>query len=578
MPKRILPIVVVIGCLSALNLGCGPAAPTADLVLTNGKIVTVDADLPEAEAIAISADTIMAVGSVGEIAPLIGSGTEVIDLDGKLAVPGLIEGHGHFMGLGEARMNLELAKAESWQEIIDMVEEAVSETEPGQWITGRGWHQEKWTEVPEGAIDGVPSHQDLSAVSPENPVVLKHASGHASFANAEAMRRGAISAETPNPHGGEIIRDVRGQPTGHLRETAQLPVALAMKADLEMRTDEEILAERYRMAELAARESLEKGITSFHDAGARYETIDFMRQLVDEGKMPLRLYVMVKELTPTETAARLADYWMIDYGKMLTVRSVKQVMDGALGAHGAWLLKPYEDLPSSAGLNTSPIDSIRKVIAAAVANGYQVNTHAIGDRGNREVLDMYEAAFDGDFESDRRWRIEHAQHLHPDDIPRFAELGVIPAMQAVHATSDGPWVPKRIGDQRAREGAYVWQTLWETGAVVTNGTDAPVEDVDPLASFYASVSRRLPDGTVFYPEQRLTREQALRSYTLNNAYAAFQEDMLGSLEVGKWADVTVLSTDIMTIPEEEILDAEIVYTIVGGKIEYDATRAESDAP
>jgi predicted amidohydrolase YtcJ len=260
---------------------------------------------------------------------------------------------------------------------------------------------------------------------------------------------------------------------------------------------------------------------------------------------------------------------MLNYGDMLTVRSIKQVIDGALGSHGAWLLEPYEDMPTSAGLNTSSIESIRRSAEIAAANGFQVNTHAIGDRGNREVLDIYEEFLaTTDDPTGQRWRIEHSQHLHPDDIPRFGELGVIAAMQAVHCTSDGPWVPKRLGEKRAREGAYVWQSLWQSGAVVTNGTDAPVEDVDPIPSFYASVTRRLNDGTVFYPDERMTRQQALEAYTINNAYAAFQEEKLGSLTSGKWADIVVLSKDIMTVPEEEILGAEVVYTIVGGNVAY----------
>jgi predicted amidohydrolase YtcJ len=245
-------------------------------------------------------------------------------------------------------------------------------------------------------------------------------------------------------------------------------------------------------------------------------------------------------------------------------------MDGALGSHGAWLLEPYEDMPSTAGLNTSSIDSIRRSAEIAAKHGFQVNTHAIGDRGNRETLDIYEEFLaTTDDPSGQRWRIEHSQHLHPADIPRFGRLGVIPAMQAVHATSDGPWVPKRLGEQRAREGAYVWQSLWKSGAVVTNGTDAPVEDVNPLPSFYASVTRRLNDGTVFYPEEALSRQQALEAYTINNAYAAFQEDKLGSLTPGKWADIVVLSEDIMTVPDAEILDAKVVLTIVGGKVVYE---------
>jgi predicted amidohydrolase YtcJ len=567
MPDRSVGFVLIIAL--AVFIGCESSIPSADLVLTNGKIVTVDTAIPAAQAVAIRGDTIAAVGTTEEIELLIGERTRVIDLDGQLAIPGFIEGHAHFMGLGESRMILDLTTAGSWDDIVSLVDQAADSVEPGTWITGRGWHQEKWDSTPPGAIDGVPTHHSLSAVSPDNPVYLRHASGHASFANAEAMRRSAISAETRNPPGGEIIKDLRGQPTGHLRETAQRAVSRAMGEELSRRTAEEILAEQYRMAELAAQESLEKGVTSFHDAGASFETIDVFRKLADEHRLPLRLYVMVGE-GPNSLKNRLAGYRLIDYGGMLTVRSIKLVIDGALGSHGAWLLQPYEDMPSTSGLNTSPIDSLRLAAGIALAAGFQVNTHAIGDRGDQVVLDIYETAFAGDLETDRRWRIEHAQHLHPDDIPRFGELGVVASMQAVHATSDGPWVLKRLGEKRSREGAYMWQSLWQSGAVVTNGTDAPVEDVDPLPSFYASVSRRLNDGTVFYPDERLTREQALQSYTLNNAYAAFQEDRLGSISVGKWADITVLSKDIMTVPEEEILDAKVLYTIVGGKVAYQA--------
>jgi len=576
-------IVFASGVAASSLIGCNSGVPPADLVLTNGKVVTVDSAGPEAQAIAIRADTIAAVGTVEEIDRLIGPQTHVIDLEGRLAIPGFIEGHAHFMSLGRSKLILDLTKTRSWDEIVDMVEEAVEGAQPGEWITGRGWHQEKWASVPDGAVDGVPTHHSLSKVSPENPVYLRHASGHASFVNAAAMRRSAISAETPNPPGGEIIRDVRGRPTGHLRENAQRAVSRAIRADLSRRTDEEIVAEKYRQAELASRESLEKGITSFHDAGVSFETVDFFRTLVDEDRLPLRLYVMVRE-NPASLKERLADYWMLDYGGMLTVRSVKQVIDGALGSHGAWLIEPYEDLPSTSGLNTTPIDSIRLAAVIALANGFQLNTHAIGDRGNRVMLDIYEESFDRhrdrhrdtdtDTDTDRRWRIEHAQHLHPDDIVRFGELGVIASMQAVHQTSDASWVPKRIGEKRSREGAYMWQSLWQSGAVVTNGTDAPVEDVDPIPSFYASVSRRSNDGTVFYPDERLSREQALQAYTINNAYAAFQEDRLGSISVGKWADITVLSRDIMTIPEDEILDTRVLYTIVGGKIAYQAKPHE----
>lgn len=530
--------------------------------------------MAEVSALAAAGDTIMALGNDETIRALVGPNTRVIDLEGQMAMPGFIEGHAHFMGLGESRMNLDLTKAHSWEDIVGMVVEAAGQSDPGAWITGRGWHQEKWDSLPPGPIvDGVPTNESLNEVSPDNPVVLEHASGHSSYANAMALRKGAVSAETPDPAGGEIVRDVRGEPTGLLRETAQHLVYEAMQKDLDQRTPEEILAEKYQEADLASEEAIRKGITSFHDAGESFATIDFFKRLVDEGRLPLRLYVMVSGDSPEALNEHLRDYWMIDYGDLLTVRSIKLYMDGALGSHGAWLLKPYLDMPSSSGLNVTPLDTLIRSAQIAATLGFQVNTHAIGDRANREVLNIYEDVLaTTDDPTGQRWRIEHAQHIDPADIPRFAQLGVVASMQAIHATSDGPWVPKRIGDKRASEGAYVWQSLWKTGAVVTNGTDAPVEDIDPIPNFYASVSRRLKDGTVFYPDQRLSRQQALEAYTINNAYDSFHENKLGSLTPGKWADIVVLSKDIMTIPEKEIPSTEVVYTIVGGKVVYEAAR------
>ena len=558
---------------AAVLAGCDdPAAPqdaSADLVLTNGKIVTVDSLRPEAEAMAVTGGTITALGTSAEIDDYIGEATQVIDLDGKLAIPGFIEGHGHYMGLGRARMILDLTKVKSWEEIVAMVAEAAEEAEPGEWITGRGWHQEKWDSTPEGSVDGVPTHHSLSEASPDNPVYLTHASGHAAFANEEAMRLGSVSPETPNPDGGEIIHDARGEPTGLLRETAQRLVGAALSKARESMTEEELEAEQRTMAQLAAEEALSKGVTSFQDAGSGFGTIDLFKQLADEGKLPVRLYVMIRSGNEA-LAENMAAYRMVGYGNnALTVRSIKWSIDGALGSHGAWLLEPYEDMPTSAGLNTADPADIARTTELALEHGYQVNVHAIGDRANREVLDLFETAFTtAPDQQDLRWRIEHSQHLHPDDIPRFGSLGVIASMQGIHCTSDAPWVYKRLGEKRAEEGAYVWQKLWSTGAVVTNGTDAPVEDVDPIASFYATVSRKLADGSVFFPDQRLSREQALQSYTLNNAYAAFEEDLKGSLTPGKLADVTILSKDIMTIPEDEIPTTEVMYTIVGGEVLY----------
>ncbi len=540
---------------------------SARLVLTNGKIVTVDPSLPEVEALAVGGDTIMAVGTTEEITAYIGTETKVIDLEGKLAIPGFIEGHGHFLSLGEAKMILDLTTTSSWEEIVTMVEEAVMDAEPGEWITGRGWHQEKWDSIPAGTVEGVPTHHRLSEVSSENPVLLRHASGHAAFANRAAMDAAGISPETPNPAGGELVRDMRGELTGLLRETAEDLVGVALEKSRESMSATELDQELRTMARLAAQEALNHGITSFHDAGVSFSTVDFFRKLADEGSLPVRLYVMIRS-NSVELTNRISSYRMIGYGNQhLTVRSIKRSIDGALGSHGAWLLEPYTDMPGSRGLETVAVEEIYATAEVAKAHDFQLNIHAIGDRANRVVLDIYES-FYGSENEDLRWRIEHAQHLHPDDIPRFGSLAVIASMQGIHAISDAPWVYRRLGEERVASGAYRWQTLWQTGAVVTNGTDTPVELIDPIANYHATVTRRLADGSVFYPEERLSREQALQSYTLNNAYAAFEEEIKGSIVPGKLADITVLSKDILTIPNEEILSTEVLYTIIGGNILY----------
>jgi predicted amidohydrolase YtcJ len=533
----------------------------ADLVLRNGRVVTVDPAAPEGQAIAVLGDTILAVGSDQEISRYIGRETEVIDLAGRLAIPGLIEGHGHFLGIGSAKMQLDLMHVANWDEIVAMVADAASDAPVGALIQGRGWHQEKWDRAPPGNVDGLPTHHTLSAVSPNNPVILRHASGHAAFANLKAMQMAGITRSTPNPPGGEIVRDADGNPIGAFRETAQglLGPAAANAGPPDTR----------RQAALAIEELLSKGVTSFQDAGVGFATLDLYREMVDDGTMGVRMWAMIRASNDA-LATRLATARVVDYGDhRLTVSAIKVTVDGALGSHGAWLLEPYADLPTSRGLNTSPIDALNETARLALEHDYQLCVHAIGDRANREVLNVYERAFGTEpGERDLRWRIEHSQHLHPNDIPRFGQLGVIAAMQGIHATSDGPWVVPRLGEQRSREGAYVWRSLWDSGAIVTNGTDAPVEDVDPIASYYATVSRKLKDGSVFFPEQRLSRMEALQSYTSNNAFAAFEEDIKGSLTPGKLADITVLSKDILTIPEDEIPTATVDYTIVGGIVMY----------
>ncbi len=531
----------------------------ANLVIVNGKVVTVDEALPEAEGLAVRGDRIVAIGNSSDLRRFVGPATQLIDLEGRLVIPGFIEGHAHFKGVGEAQLDLKLMPATSWEEIVEMVGDAAKRAKAGEWIVGRGWHQEKWTSRPTPNVEGFPTHASLDAVSPDNPVLLTHASGHASFVNAKAMAVSDINAATADPPGGEILKDAAGHPTGLLRETASGLV----------HTGRGDPARERRALELASQEVASKGVTSFQDAGSSFATIDLMKQMIDDGQISVRLWVMVRD-TEAREAALLKKYRTIDYGNAhLTVRAIKRQIDGALGSRGAWLLEPYADKPDSDGLNTASIQSITHTAEAAIANDYQLCVHAIGDRANRETLNIFERVFKANpSKQNLRWRIEHAQHLSRDDIPRFGQLGVIASMQGVHATSDAPYVRERLGAKRAEEGAYVWQRLLKSGAVVSNGTDAPVEDVDPIGNYYASVSRKAKDGSVFYPDQRMTRLEALRSSTLDAAYAAFEESSRGSLKAGKLADMTVLSKDITTIPEEEIPATRVVYTIVGGRVVY----------
>jgi hypothetical protein len=544
-----------------------PKVEPATLVLHQGKVVTVDDQKPEAQALAARGETIVAVGTNEEIAPFIGPQTRVIDLRGRLAVPGFIEGHGHFTGVGQARIVLNLTRVRNWDEVVAMVKEAAAKARPGEWIRGRGWHQDKWDRRPAPAVEGFPAHHSLSAASPNNPVLLGHSSGHASFANAKAMELAGVTRATKNPPGGEILKDAKGEPTGLFRETADELIEAAYAKAREGMTPEEREAEVRRQIQLASEEALAKGVTSFQDAGSSFETIDVFKKVAAEGKLGLRLWVMIRD-SNERMKTRLAPYRLVDgYGKHLTIRAIKHTFDGALGSRGAWLLEPYSDLPSSTGLNTTPVRVVEETARLALANGYQLCVHAIGDRANREVLNLFEAAFKANPDKeDLRWRIEHAQHVNPADIPRFGSLGVIASMQGVHCTSDAVFVPARLGPKRSEEGAYVWQKLMKSGAVVSNGTDAPVEDIDPIPNFYATVTRRLKDGSTFYPDERMGRAEALRSYTRNAAHAAFEEGSKGSLSVGKLADVTVLSKDILTVPDEELLSARVDYTIVGGQV------------
>lgn len=573
---RLLMIAAAVMLLAA----CGPqeaespavadiAIDYPDRILAGGTVITVDASIPDGEAVAIRDGYIQAVGSDAEIRALAGAETEIIELDGRVVIPGFIEGHGHFLGLGDARMILDLQAATAFEQIIDQVAKAVASAEPGQWILGRGWHQERWQPAPEVAYDGVPSHQALSAISPDNPVLLTHASGHASFANASALALAGIDAETPDPEGGTIIRDDNGQPTGFLRQSAQLPVRQALSDSQRSMSETDRQAHFMRQVELAAEDALRHGITSFHDQGISFAEIDRLRELDEQGRLPIRLHVAVRGESNADMDERLGEYRQVASGnEFMTVRAVKRQIDGALGTHGAWLLEPYSDKPDTAGLPQTPLDSLRETAEVALRHGFQLNTHAIGDRGNREALDIYQDLLGQRAGEDLRWRIEHAQNLHPDEVPRFAALGVIASMQGIHATSDGPWVPQRLGEERARRRAYVWRSLLDADAVICNGTDVPVEPISAIASYHASVTRLMANGEYFFPEQAMDRLEALRSYTIGCAQAVFDEERLGTVTPGKLADLVVLDRNLLTVSDDELADTQVEMTLVGGEIRY----------
>lgn len=546
-------------------------AKQADLVLLGGDIATVDLNYGNVSAMAINDYKITAVGSDDEITEYIGDKTRVIELNGRFVMPRFIEGHGHFMSLGRSKQILDLNDVGDWSEIVRKVAVAVDKSKPGEWIFGRGWHQDKWQSVPADAVDGVPINETLNKISPENPVILGHASGHAAFWNDAALEIAGVNDNTLDPEGGTIVRDSTGKATGLMRETAQRLIRGPRNEYDGRLTPQQIELQNRERVKLAADESLKHGITSFHDAGASFETIDFFKKLEAEEELDVRLYVMVRGESNALMDQALPQYKMVSEGNdFLTVRSIKRQVDGALGAHGAWLLDPYLDLPETDGLVLETVEDISGTAEIAVKHGFQVNTHAIGDRANREILDLYENIWqqldvDG---KQLRWRIEHAQHIDPEDVPRFGGLGVIASIQAVHGTSDGPWIPSRLGDIRAKATSQPWRDLFNTGAVLTNGTDVPVERIDPIASYYSSVTRKMINGDAFYPEHKMTRMEAIETYTINNAFAAFEESFKGSLTPGKYADFIVLSKNLLTIEDSDIPSTEIDMTYVGGELKY----------
>lgn len=544
---------------------------SASLVVKGGKIYTVNNGNEVAEAIAVDENKIVFVGSEADVREHIGDNTEVIDLAGKILTPGFIEGHGHLMGVGYNELNLNLADVKSYEEMIERVKEAASKSAPGEWILGRGWHQDKWDMKPDVTVKGFPVHKALSEVSPDNPVFLRHASGHAAFANAKAMEMSGVNTlskekfKNEEGEGGEVIRDALGNPTGLFNERAMYLIDQHIP-DNSSETDA-------RALELAINACHRYGITSFHDAGVRRDEIELYHDFKRQGKLGIGLYVMVTGTDPALVYDWLKRGPEIDSLGGLTIRSIKLNCDGALGSRGAWLLEPYSDRPDFSGMATLSMDTVMKISREALKHNFQVCSHAIGDRANREILDRYEIAFEENpaDATNHRFRIEHAQHIHPNDLPRFAALGVIPAMQAIHMSSDRPWAIDRLGERRIKNGAYMWQALLKSGAIIVNGTDAPVEPLDPIPSFYAAVTRKTlkgePEGG-YEAEQKMTREQALRSYTIDAAFGAFEEKIKGSIEPGKLADFTIFTHDLMTIPEDSILHTKVFMTIVGGKVVF----------
>ena len=542
-----------------------------DLIVHSANIYTIEIGEGIADAIAIKDGIIQAIGDNESILAKKTSTTKLIDANGKFLMPGFIEGHGHFSGMGNSMVNLNLLNTKNWDEVLSMVKTKVSDTKKGAWLTGRGWHQEKWDTPLDEEVDGYPYHNELSKLTTDNPVILYHASGHSLFANEQAMKAVGISTETPDPIGGKIVRDNAGVALGVFEERAMKPFREAYKEYEESLSEEETYAKWLKGINLAQDLCLKQGVTSFQDAGSTFKELKDYEALAKAGDLDVRLWAMIRH-PYEELVGKLNSFPIIGAGNnFFTCRSIKSEVDGALGSFGAWLLKSYHDKPGFEGQNTTSLEEVVKIAKLANENDLQLCVHSIGDRANRVVLDMFEAHMPKKgYEEGSRWRIEHAQHLNPKDIGRFQEIGVIASMQAVHCTSDAPFVEKRLGEQRAKEGAYAWRSLLDSGARIANGTDVPVEDISPLDCIYASVTRKRKDNDLeFFTEQKMTRAEALKSYTLDNAYAAFEEDKKGSLKVGKFADFILVDKNLLNCSDKEILDANIILTVVGGKVKYE---------
>lgn len=564
-----IALIATLLCLSLTFTNAGTVEAyafkeAADVVFKNGNIYTVNDKQARAEAVAVKGDKIIFVGSNKNVKAYEGTDTKIVDLKGNTVVPGLTDSHYHLAGVGAREMNLNLEGTNTLEDFLAKVKERVDRSQPGAWVTGRGWIETFWKP------QTFPTRYDLDKISPNNPVYLTRADGHAGVANSAAIKLAGVDKNTQNPFGGEVMKDKQtGEPNGMFVDAAQSLISRKIPAGGRAEAEQAII--------LGVKRSIELGWTQIQDAGGSYADVELYKKLYSEGKIKLRIYKAIHG--PNANATRLikegASVGLFD--NRFNLRAIKVVMDGALGSKGAWLLEKYSDYDTS-GFSTVKEEELYPMLVEALKSGIQVETHAIGDRANRTIIDLYEKAFKEVPAAQRkvkepRWRIEHAQVVHPEDIPRFAKLGIIPSMQPSHAIGDLHFAPSRLGMKRL-EGAYAWKSFIKLGCKIAGGSDAPVERGEPMIEFYAAVSRKDMRGFTgegWHPEQAVTREQALKMFTLWAANAAFEENIKGSIEVGKLADLTVLSADILRIAEPEILKARCVMTVIGGEVVYDAT-------
>jgi len=563
MKTSALALIAALLLLASVSAKPESAPEAADIVFKNGNIYTVGERQPHAEALAVKAGRIIFVGSNADVKAYEGKGTRVIDLKGNTVVPGLTDSHYHLAGVGAREMNLNLEGTTTIEAFLARVKERIDRAKPGEWVTGRGWIETFWKPPV------FPTRGDLDRISPNNPVVLTRADGHAVVANSAAIKIAGVTRDTPNPFGGEIMKDKQtGEPNGMFLDRAQGLIATPIPAGGAGDAEQEIL--------LGIKRSIELGWCEIQNAGSSFAEVALLKKLYGEGKIKLRIYEAIAGPGPGADRLLREGEMIGAFENHLTVRHIKVVIDGALGSKGAALLEPYSDY-DTAGFLTQKEEVVMPMLIEALRKGIQVETHAIGDRANRTILDWYEKALNAVPPDQRkirepRWRVEHAQIVSAVDIPRFAKLGVIPSMQPSHAIGDLHFAPSRLGMKRL-EGAYAWQSFIKSGSIIAGGSDAPVERGEPMIEFYAAVARKDQkgySGEGWHPEQAVSREQALKMFTIWAAYAAFEEKLKGSLEVGKLGDLTVLSADIMKIAAPEILKTRCVMTVIGGDVAYES--------